>query len=123
MTDSDLSTATDVVRPFRDGLPPHVRAQLHDTQLIAILVHRAVHQQGWTIEQLIAECSRDLTGIANAGGLVTYRLRQRADNPPAVSRAPTKTHRAGFCCDGYGILYDEDVNPPVQSKCPGMGEA
>jgi hypothetical protein len=94
------------------------------TQTIAYNLHRATTEQGWTIPQLVTEATRDLDTAANPGAVITDRIRIAATvAPPRAPRTKTglpKAHKAGVCCDGYGIIYHEDVDPPVQSKCPGV---
>lgn len=109
---------TDHVRAFRNALPGWVRAQLHDTQRITAFVTRAV-DQGWTIEQLAAACTRDLTGYRNPGGLVCYRLASCAEGPPPPNATAPKVKP--FCspdCAGRrGLIEDPKTGRPI-GKCP-----
>lgn len=96
------------------------------TGTIAYNVARAVNEHAWTIPALVTEATRDLESAANIPAVITDRIRIAATVPPPVAKADksktglAKKHHAGVCCDGYGILYDEDVDPPIAAKCPGV---
>lgn len=100
----------DPMREFRQALPPWLRAQVHDTQRVAAAVVKAV-SLGWTIEQLVAECSRDLAGIHNAGGLATYRLLQRCEGPPPPGQRPPRPRPAwcGVCDEQTRHVEERDA--------------
>jgi hypothetical protein len=91
------------------------------TQTIAYNLHRATTEQGWTIPQLVTEATRDLDTAANPAAVITDRIRIAATvAPPRAVRSKTGLPKAhdGCCEDGW--IYDESVDPPVQSKCPGV---
>lgn len=114
-------TPTDPGREFRDALPGWLRAQLHDTQRITAAVTRAT-TNGWTIDQLVNTCTRDLAGYRNPGGLVTYRLLASCEGPPPPVESGALGAKKPFCgnCD-HGLIYTEPTDPalPVTAtKCP-----
>jgi hypothetical protein len=110
-------TVTDPFAAFRASLPPYLRGRVYDTQRGRTLIARAIHQHGWTVEQLAAECSRDLHGIRNAGGVVTFRLEHCAENPPPDRHAPrTLPFCSDECRERRGFIED-DTGRPI-GKCP-----
>jgi hypothetical protein len=112
-------TSIDPFRVFVTALPANARTALHRTETVVAMVHAAIREHGWTAQQLAAECGRDLTDVANAGGLVTHRLRHAAGNPPA-QRASFGAKRP-FCTDecrqNAGWLLDPDTLLPLR-PCP-----
>jgi hypothetical protein len=111
------TATTDPARSFVDALAPHVRARLTMTQAVAGMVHAAIRDHGWTVKQLVDECSRDLGDAINAGALITHRLRHAAGNPPPPASGLGLTHRAlcGRCEDGW--LVDPVTKMPLD-RCP-----
>jgi hypothetical protein len=101
------------IRAFREGLPAHARQALHDTQMASALVIKAVGH-GWTVPELIKECSRDLAGLANPGAVITYRLANCADidkrraKPPDWCGQCDRTTRHTFDVNGW----------PSPARCP-----
>lgn len=106
----------DPARAFRDLLPPWIRAQLHDTQAVTALVHAAI-RHGWTLEELATECTRDTQGIRNAGGLVMYRLRSRAQHTQARSTHTTLPWCTDDCRARGGLIEHPDTGLPI-GRCP-----
>lgn len=111
-----MTAAATIADPveFRRHLPRHIASQLHDTQKLAALLGRAL-TQGWDLKHLAAECSRNLEGTANAGGVVMYRLDKAAAHPPP--NKPAKTARRPLCprCED-GWLVDEHTRKPT-ARC------
>lgn len=113
-----MTETVDYPRAFRDALPRHVRDQLHTTQTVAGTIHAAVRDHGWTVPQLVYECCRDLAGVANIGGLLTYRLEQCAQHgpPQPVTRTGLPViPLCGQCVDGF--VLDPQTLLPAR-KCP-----
>lgn len=111
-------TAADVdpVRAFRGALPAHLNSFTMTARVVA-LIHRATRDQGWTIPQLVAECTRDTAGTYRPGGLITHRLEACADRPFAPSVTGLRRAHFGCCQDGW--LYDETGDVVRATKCPG----
>jgi hypothetical protein len=110
-----MTAATDPARDLIAALPRNVRAQLHVTQTVTGMVHAAIRDHGWTVTQLAAECNRDLDGVANAGALVTYRLRHAAGHPPPTRTGLAVVPLCGSCVDGF--LLDPGSLLPI-ARCP-----
>lgn len=104
---------TFIVELGKAGIP------LRPTGTIAYNVARAVTEHGWTIPQLVTECTRDLDSAANVGAVITDRVRVAATVPPAKPKTKTGLPKAhnGCCEDGW--IYNEDVDPPTTTKCLG----
>ena len=115
---TDQAETVDVVRAFTDALPRHARGQLHMTQTVSGMIHAAVRDHGWTVKQLATECGRDLDGVLNAGGLITFRLDHASHHPPPVppSRAGLPViPLCGHCVDGFEL--DPETLLPAR-RCP-----
>jgi hypothetical protein len=110
-------TAPDVdpVWSFLRGLPPKARADLNRSERLVIAIHSAIHTHGWTVEQLVAKCSKNYGGATNLGAIVQFRL-DEIDGPPPAAEGTSTHRRVHFgCCDG-GWIYPDDGAPV---KCPG----
>lgn len=108
---------TDPVRAFREALGGTVRHQLHDTQRVTVLVHRAVNTHGWTAKTLAAECMRDHNGAINPAGIVMHRLGWAAENAPAGQKsARAVPFCSAECRDNSGLILDPDTLLPT-GKC------
>jgi hypothetical protein len=126
MTDLDPAL---IVKQFRDRLPPRAQHQLRNTGRIAALIHRAVFGHGWTLQQLLEEATRDLRGVANVGGLITFRLAWCADNDPPgpvhppqllpfCDRVQDVGPSAGMTCrEMHGLVEDADGRPIRKCTC------
>lgn len=123
---SATDTAVDPLRAFKDALPPSLRHELRITAAVTVYVHRAIREHGWTVKQLVAECTRNTAGIYQPGGLITDRLRQAADRPPPGTTRTPKLPLCGECDNGW--IYTE---PPIEfahlpiksTRCPCRGPA
>ncbi len=115
-----MSDTIDPVRAFREALKPYLRSQLHDTQRIAGLVIRAT-ELGWTPVLLAREASRSLAGVVNAGGVITSRLENCANNGPARDPdMPTKfTQPQAWCgrCDDPITRWLMDEEGRITCRC------
>lgn len=115
MTETAASSV-DQVHAFRAALTPTARAALHMSQTVHATIAAAIRDHGWTPAQLAAECSRDLADVANAGAVVTHRLRHAAGNPPGrPARAAKHSPLCGECEQGW--LLDPLTRLPA-SRCP-----
>lgn len=109
-------TSNDPAQMFIRALPGHAQRALHHTARITVLVHRAVRDHGWTVQQLIDRCTGDLG--ANPGGVITFRLEHCADNPPPLEH---KSRRIPFCSpecrDNAGWVLDDAGRPAERCTC------
>ena len=102
-----MTETVDPVRAFRDAIPPHLRAHLHDTQRIAALVRKAA-DRGWTVDALTREATRDLAGTVNPGGVITSRLDHCAEHDPPVKPAKRRPEWCGSCDPTTRHVLDEN---------------
>lgn len=108
----------DLTRAFHDALPAHARHQLHATQTVIGMIHAAVRDHGWTVQQLAHECGRDLDTVVNAGAVITHRLRHAAGHPPPPPLSATGLPiipLCGQCADGW--IEHPVTRLPVE-RCP-----
>jgi hypothetical protein len=116
-------TAPNPAGEFRAKLPRRFRDSLSNNQLIAAVIAAAIRDHGWTVDQLVAECTRDVADdVVNLGGLVTHRLRQAAQHPPVGSdHHATSRAKQPFCSpecrDNAGWLLDPQTQLPT-GRCP-----
>ena len=118
MTEQTYDPAADLAQQFLAALPDGPRCQIHHTARVIALVHRAVRDHGWTVDQLVTECTRDLRGITNAGGLITFRLENAASGPPAAGSPLGRVvpFCSPECRDNAGWVLDSGGMPA--SRCP-----
>lgn len=120
-----MTQTTNLAQAFTELLDDDTRARLRPTATITYLLGVAVDQYGWTVEQLATECSRDLDNATNIGAVITDRLRVAATVGPPAPKADPKRRLPGLaithhgCCED-GWIYNEDVDPPTQTKCLGI---
>lgn len=108
------------LRYFNDALTPHVRNQLHLTQAVVSAIHRAIREHGWTPQQLATEVCRNTEGVANAGGLATYRLQQAAEHAPPTKPTPHGEARP-WCsddCRERGGWIEDPATGQITGRCP-----
>ena len=111
-----MTDTGDPVRAFRETLPMHLRAQLHETQRIGGLVYAAT-QRGWTIPALTTETTRNLGGIVNPGGVITSRLEHCARHDPPVKPPKTRPEWCGVCDPDTRHVLDVNGYPDA-ARCP-----
>jgi hypothetical protein len=118
MTATPYDTTDDPAPAFIRALPRHLLARTHHTARIPALVRAAV-ANGWTIDALVHEATRNLDGIANPGGLITHRLQQATHTtPPAPASSPFRP--VPFCtpaCEERRGWIENDNGEPID-RCP-----
>lgn len=115
-----MGRVMDPARSVIAALPKEIVDACAHTQRIPALIRQAVQDKGWTVPQLVHEATRDLNGARNIGALVTKRLAQCADRPPAASPTLTGLRRTHNDCCEHGWVYDEATDPPTTTKCLGV---
>jgi hypothetical protein len=115
MTAPTITDPDDPVRAFRSALPSHIASRLHPTDRAVACIHRAVGR-GWSIDALVAECTRSLGGVVNPGGVVTHRLEHCAAHDPPGKPQPRPT----WCgrCDPTTRKVLDDNGLPSPRRCP-----
>jgi hypothetical protein len=112
-------TVEDPVRAYRSALPAHLVAHVRDTTRLVAAVHTAT-RNGWTVDQLAAETTRDLHGVYNPGGLITHRLAwcaQHPPPPPSTRKAPQPRPWCGTCSDPYARWSLDPERPDERCHC------
>jgi hypothetical protein len=110
-----MTETVDPVKAFRDAVPTHLRAPLHDTQRIAALVTKAI-ARGWTIDALTREATRDLSGVVIPGGVITSRLDHCAEHDPPVKPPARRPEWCGQCDPTTRHVLDEN-RLPAAARC------
>lgn len=102
----------DLLAQFGSGLPAAVKQKVHPTALIGTLLRRATGR-GWSVKELIHECSRDLGTADNVGAIVTRRLIHCAehDHHAISSGGPTVAWCGKCAADTYRWETSPDHDP------------
>jgi len=72
--------------------------QMRLTSAVGYNLNRAITEHGWTIPQLVTECTRDLDTAANVAAVITDRIRIAATVAPAKPKAKI-SKGLPFCTD------------------------
>jgi hypothetical protein len=113
-----VTSTQDITLPlgaqFQRALTPEARAVWRISGVVHLPMIQASIDNGWTVTQLGHYCSLDVEGKANAGGLITARLKLAATGeatPPVKTKSLAKfVQPLPWCtrCDGPTTRRLED---------------
>lgn len=118
MTAPELAQSEDVLE-FLRRLPHKLRNDVNSTTRLHVLVVRAIRDQGWTVDELVDECTRNRENWVNPGGVVMHRLERCSTRPRTEPRPSGSGPLCGHCDHGWVYSVPDDPAAPVQTtRCP-----